>query len=156
MIFLPDFYAEIKKIEQEMQDLLDRIHQGKEGLEPGAYGNLTPPVDIFEQDDRLSIIIDVPGMKAEDIHIQFSNGFLVVTGRKSAPPYHSDPTSFVCMERSFGTFRRKVYIQQPVELDKARATLNNGILTVTLVTRTERRGAPYLIPVENTTNETDE
>lgn len=156
MIFLPDFYAEIKKIEQEMQDLLDRIHQGKEGMEPGAYGSLTPPVDIFEQDDRLTIIMDVPGMTAADIHIQFSNGFLVITGRKTAPPYHRDPTSFVCMERSFGTFRRKVYIQRPVDLDKTRAVLQNGILTVSLATRTERRGSPYRIPVEDGAIETDE
>ena len=149
MIFLPDFFAEVKKIEQEMKDLLDRVHRGEETLGASPYMNLVPPVDIMEQAGTLEIVMDVPGMTIDDLQIQFTGGFLIITGRKPTPDYAESATNFVCMERNFGAFRRKIYIQRPVELDETRAELDNGILTITLVTRAERRGAPRQIPINH-------
>jgi len=148
MIFLPDFFAEVKKLEQEMKDLLDRTHTGTDGMGTAPYTSLVPPVDIMERDGTLEVVLDVPGIQPSDITIQFGGGVLVVTGRKPAPDYVENASNFVCLERNFGTFRRKIYVQRPVDLDQTRATLENGILTIRLATRPERRGGLKHIPIE--------
>jgi len=148
VIFLPDFFAEVRKIEQEMRDLLERVHHGAEAVGSMPYANLVPPVDIMERGNTLEIVLDVPGINGEDLTIQFGGGVLVVTGRKPAPEYVNSASNFVCMERNFGTFRRKIYVQRPVDMTQSRAVLENGILTITLRTQPERRGSLRQIPIK--------
>jgi len=52
MIFLPDFFAEIRKIELEMKDLVDRTRNAGYG-NGASYANPVPPLDIYEKDGFL-------------------------------------------------------------------------------------------------------
>lgn len=145
MIFLPDFFAEIRKIEHEMTDLLQKaLGPNDTGL---SYAGLAPPIDIYERDDFLIIVMDVPGIPMENLKIQIYRGFLVITGRKDAPNYH-DQKNFVCLERSFGTFHRKIYIQRSVDFSDIHADLKEGILTVRIRIKGEQETAPLSIPIE--------
>ncbi|NOZ14179.1 MAG: Hsp20/alpha crystallin family protein [Acidobacteria bacterium] len=152
MIFPPDFFAELRKIELEMKDLVQRAGGSSLGRGP-AYASLTPPLDIYEKDGYLVLIMDVPGVEPEDLKIQYSHGFLIIAGRKAAPKYERK-RNFVCLERNFGTFSRKIYIQRPLDFSDVHAVLQDGILTLRLKLREERRGGPISIPVEQA--ETDE
>jgi len=147
MIFLPDFFAEVRKLEQEMQDLIQRVQQGES--DPGGvpYPPLVPPVDIIEQGDTLIILLDVPGISRDNLNIQYADGCLTITGRKPMPSAHREPVNFVCMERRFGTFRRRIYVRRPVAFEESSARLDNGILRIELKTRPERRGVPLSIPI---------
>ncbi len=146
MIFLPDFFAEIRKIELEMKDLVQRARGAGYGT-GASYSNLVPPLDIYEKDGYLVVVMDVPGVEPENLKVQFSHGFLIIAGRKKAPKYEKQ-RNFVCLERNFGTFSRKVYIQHPLDFSDVRGELREGIVTIRLKLRNERRGGPLSIPVE--------
>ncbi len=145
MIFLPDFFAEIRKIELEMKDLVQ--HARGAGFGSGqAYAGITPPLDIYEKDGFLVVVMDVPGVEPKNLKVQFNHGFLIISGRKDAPRYE-DKRKFVCLERSFGTFTRKIYIQRPLDFSEVTGELEAGILTIRMKLRNERRGGPIPIPV---------
>ena len=146
MIFLPDFFAEIRKIELEMKDLVQRARGAGYGTE-ASYSNLVPALDIYEKDGFLVVVMDVPGVEPENLKVQFSQGFLIIAGRKEAPKYEKK-RNFVCLERNFGTFSRKVYIQRPLDFSDVSGELREGILTIRLRLRNERRGNPISVPVE--------
>ncbi|RLE18522.1 MAG: hypothetical protein DRJ08_00695 [Acidobacteria bacterium] len=146
MIFLPDFFAEIRKIELEMKDLVQRAGNAGYGAE-NSYVKLVPPLDIYEKDGYLVVVMDVPGVEPEDLKVQFSNGFLIIAGRKEAPKYERK-RNFVCLERNFGTFSRKIYIQRPLDFSDVRGELREGILTIWLRLRNERRGSSIPVPVK--------
>jgi HSP20 family protein len=151
MIFLPDFFAEIRKIELEMKDLVDRTQHASYG-NGTSYANPVPPLDIYEKDGFLVVVMDVPGVEPENLKVQFNQGFLIIAGRKEAPKYEKKQ-KFVCLERNFGTFRRKIYIQRPLDFSDVEGELREGILTIRLKLRTERRGGPISVPIEVTESE---
>ncbi|NOY24209.1 MAG: Hsp20/alpha crystallin family protein [Acidobacteria bacterium] len=146
MIFLPDFFAEMRKIESEMKDLVHRARSASYGNE-ASYANLVPPLDIYEKDGYLVVVMDVPGVEPENLKVRFSHGFLIIAGRKEAPKYEKK-RNFVCLERNFGTFTRKIYIQRPLDFSDVQGELREGILTIRLKMRNERRGGSISVPVE--------
>jgi len=91
--------------------------------------------------------MDVPGVEPENLKVQFNQGFLIIAGRKEAPKYEKK-RNFVCLERNFGTFRRKIYIQRPLDFSEVEGELREGILTIRLKLRTESRGGPISVPIE--------
>ncbi len=145
MIFLPDFFAEIRKIELEMKDLVERTRNA-DPVSVASYTNPVPPLDIYEKEGYIVVVMDVPGVDPENLKVQFNHGFLIIAGRKEAPKYEMK-RNFVCLERNFGTFKRKIYIQRPLDFSNAGGELKDGILTIRLKLRTERRGAPVSVPV---------
>ena len=154
MIFLPDFFAEIRKIELDMKDLVQRAQGAGYGA-GSSYANLVPPLDIYERNGYLVVVMDVPGIPAENLEVGFSHGFLIVGGRKE-PPIYEEKHNFVCLERNFGTFQRKVAIQRPLDFSDIHGELQDGTLTIWLKLRDERRGGPISIPIEEKESESVE
>ncbi len=90
---------------------------------------LAPPVDIYEAGDSLVIEMDLPGMGLEDIRIRVSSGCLVIEGEKKETDLAERPR-YICMERSFKSFRRAIQFPVPVEEKGGKAAYRDGVLTV--------------------------
>jgi len=112
---------------------------------PGGEGQ--PAVDVYESRDHLVVVIEVPGLAPESLGVRFRDRAIVVTGTRQAPRPGTG-VSFHCLERSHGRFERVLPIEVPVDVNGARATLGNGILTVSLPRLRERRGRETVIPIE--------
>ena len=90
---------------------------------------LAPPVDIYEAGGSLVIEMDLPGIDLEDIHIRVSSGCLVIEGEKKEAGL-ADRPRYICMERSFKSFRRAIQFPVPVEEKGGKAAYRDGVLTV--------------------------
>jgi HSP20 family protein len=99
-------------------------------------GYWSPPVDIFEDYERVVFRVDLPGVQREDVEVNVDDGNLVLRGeRKMNPDIRRE--NIQLLERSFGPFRRLFRLPPGVDTEKVHAEIRDGILTITLVKRAE-------------------
>jgi len=87
--------------------------------------------DVFEDEQRLVVRVEAPGLEKEDIDIQVENDALVVSGEKRFAR-ESTQGHWRVMQCAYGSFRRVVPLQARVQADQAKATYKNGVLRVEL------------------------
>jgi HSP20 family protein len=133
-------------LQQEVNELFQRLSilDRTERL-PGS--EWSPAVDVFELRDRLVVIVEVPGLAPETLKVAFRDRSLLLTGDRRAPRVGSG-ARFHCLERPHGKFERTIPLDLPVDVASARATLQGGVLTVSLPRLRERRGRESVIPIE--------
>jgi HSP20 family molecular chaperone IbpA len=93
----------------------------------GRRVTYTPQVDILEQPEGLVLFVDLPGVKADSVQVDFERGELTVKARRE-PLRHSG----TCLVEEFepGDFYRAFLISQDIAADQITAELKNGVLTV--------------------------
>jgi HSP20 family protein len=114
---------------------------------PGAAGECEPPMDVIETAAAIELIVDLPGVAASSINVLFSQGTVIVAGRKAPAVCAHAQAAFHLAERSFGRFVRAVRLTGAFEASKATAKFEAGELHVVLPRIEERRGRDIKIPV---------
>jgi len=89
-----------------------------------------PLVDIIEQSDELQLIVDMPGVKVDEIDVRFEDGELHLHG----PVNLRQPaeTSFLLQEYGVGDFDRTFRVSEQIDASKIRAEYADGVLTLHL------------------------
>ncbi|MFN3594332.1 MAG: Hsp20/alpha crystallin family protein [Thiobacillaceae bacterium] len=87
--------------------------------------------DVFEDDNRLVVRLEVPGLEKEDLSVEVTDDALVVSGEKR---FQREQTNgrWRVMQCAYGSFRRVVPLPAEVRPDAARATYRNGVLRIEL------------------------
>ncbi|MCA9080196.1 MAG: Hsp20/alpha crystallin family protein [Planctomycetaceae bacterium] len=99
----------------------------------------TPPIDIYETEDGLVLLADLPGVTADGVDLQIQDNRLTLFGR--CQPAVPDDDSLVHQEYQHGDFLRSFILSDDVNHDGIAAKLQNGVLEVRLprTPRTEPR-----------------
>jgi HSP20 family protein len=105
-----------------------------------ATGECAPPMDVLETTAGIEVVMDVPGVNAESLRVMFTQGTLVVAGRKLPGVCAHQEAAFHLAERSFGRFTRAVRLAGAFDAGRAAATLAGGELRIVLPRIDERRG----------------
>ena len=108
---------------REMMALQDRLSRGRES---GG----TPPVDVYETEDRYVVTAELPGLARADIQIEMHDGELVIRGRRPDPGV--PPVAYLQMERLQGPFGRAFLFTEPIDAERIAAEFRDGVLTVTV------------------------
>jgi HSP20 family protein len=117
------------------------LAQGLEGAITSAW---VPACDIFEDQDGVKLVMEVPGVNPDDLKIQLENNMLTIRGEKrqvaeeKADRVHR-------YERSYGSFERSFSLPSTVDAERIQATTDNGVLTISLPKVEKAR--PREIPV---------
>lgn len=85
--------------------------------------------DISIKNGNYIIEIDVPGLKKEDISIDYDNGYITVYASKEERNEEKD--NYIRRERHYGEYKRSFYVGSVNEND-IKANYNNGTLIITL------------------------
>ena len=143
---MPRVFLERREMSEELRRLLDLLDsQTGAGSHPGECN---PPVDVIETASQIEVILDVPGIAREDLHIAFARGMVLVAGlKRSGVCSHSD-AAFHLAERAFGRFARAIRLAGAVDGGHARATLSAGELRIVVPRIEERRGREIRIAIE--------
>jgi len=102
-------------------------------------GECAPPIDVFETDDVIEVIVDLPGVQLEAIRVMAKGNSLLVVGDKRSRPSRSEST-FHLVERGYGRFARTVQLGGSCDTARVRATLIDGELRISVPKMAERRG----------------
>jgi len=90
-----------------------------------------PALDVTEHASESVIVVELPGVKKEDIAISIENGWLVLNGeRKSADT--QEVTRVLHREIEYKPFSRSIKLPHPVDANKISAQLENGLLKISL------------------------
>lgn len=117
-----------------LQNQLDRLFG--ETLERSArgeidFGSWVPPVDLREENDKLVLEMELPGLKKDDVEISLENNVLTIKGERKFEK-EEKKENFHKIERSYGKFSRSFSLPTTVKPDGIDASLKDGILTVYL------------------------
>ena len=99
-----------------------------EQTRPGPV--FSPSVDIFENDNAITVLADMPGVKAAGLEIDLRESVLTLTGRVTAP--ESARESDVLREYQTGTFFRQFTLSETIDQAKIDAKLTDGVLRLEL------------------------
>jgi HSP20 family protein len=122
-----DFDQFQEQIHRLMGDLFKDIRPL--GYQP--YQSFNPPMDIYETEDHLVVVMEIAGMKTENIHVTFEKETLSISGTRTEPS-SLPKTRLHQMEIDYGRFQRTLRIPFPLKTDEFKATYRQGFLVVTV------------------------
>lgn len=126
-----DPFRQLSSLRQEIDRLFDEPLASLTRPQDFWLGGSWPTVDIREDRDSLTISVEVPGMKKEDIDVSFHDGVLSISGERKVEEKLNDAEAHRS-ERFTGRFHRSFSLPVKVSADKANATYQDGVLTITL------------------------
>ncbi|HZT05873.1 MAG TPA: Hsp20/alpha crystallin family protein [Chloroflexota bacterium] len=88
-----------------------------------------PTVDMYEKNGEVIIKAEIPGVKKEDVRLTIDAGDLVIEGERHAETEVKEK-DYYRMERSFGSFYRRLPLPEGVHEEQIKATFNEGVLEV--------------------------
>lgn len=137
-----------KRRQDQVRRLLREAPAGRMDF-PELDGTWIPRLDLIETKTELIVAMEAPGLEAEDLVISLQPNRLVIKGRKresSAPA----GLRYLRLEREYGPFQRMLVLPRAVLPTRARATLENGVLTVVLSKPAETRAKGRVVRIKKT------
>jgi HSP20 family protein len=139
-----------RNVFEELEEIMDRMSDQLEGS-VGAGGLTSVPVDVEDRGDAFVLTADLPGFEGEDVELTLSGRQLQLRADPvSAPETESEAetptgeedkktettvepeTTYVQRERRRSTVKRTVHLPEDVVEEDVSASLDRGVLTVTL------------------------
>ena len=116
-----------------LRDAMDRLFEDSfvRAVRPGGVGEraYSLPIDAYATDEELVIMASIPGVNPEDVDVTIEGDTLTIKG-ETKPPLEN--VSYLFQERRFGPFYRQLQINVPVQADKAEASFDKGVLTLSI------------------------
>lgn len=108
-------------------------HDRLERLTSHRSDSWTPPIDVYETDDRYVIAAELPGMARDEIELAMEDSRLTIRGQRVERPSASgDTIHYHQVERGHGAFARTFEFASRIDTDHVSADLAHGVLTITL------------------------
>jgi len=121
---------ESKEVKTRQEDeTAQKPAQTQTAAPPEEEGQLT--IDVYQTASEIVIKSPVAGVRPEDLDVSISNDMITIKGRRS----NDEPVAqedYYFQELYWGPFSRSIILPQEVEINKIRASLKNGILTIRL------------------------
>ncbi len=133
-LFKSDSDHPIISMQKEMNRMFDNFSKSffnNSSFFSGVSNDVTPKIDVVENDKEIKVTAELPGMEEKDIEVNFSRDTLMIKGEKKAEREEKKEDCYF-MERSYGTFQRAIPVSAGVDGDKVEASFKNGVLKVTL------------------------
>jgi len=119
------------------------VRTNDEDLVSGAW---VPPVDVAETQEKILVRAEVPGMKQEDIQIEFENGLLTIRGERKIEK--TETVTWLRVERTYGNFSRSFTLPRTVDPEKISASYREGVLEIEVPKREEAKPKQIRIEVK--------
>lgn len=94
--------------------------------------SFNPDIDIIDENQSYSVVLDLPGLTKDSIEIKFVNGELIVSGFRSINIRKKPKSFFLRRECGYGRFSRNIALPQDVDPAGISSEYDQGVLTVIL------------------------
>ena len=116
--------GDLRKVEEKLIE--EKKNWIEEDIEEGEL-----LVDVYQSDNNIVIRSTIAGVKPEDIDIDINNDMITIRGRRKEEIV-AEEEDFFYKECYWGGFSRSIILPCEVQASKVKASLKNGVLTVTL------------------------
>jgi HSP20 family molecular chaperone IbpA/uncharacterized membrane protein len=107
----------------------------------------SPRVELEQRGDELVVTADLPGIKREDVQLEVDDHRLIVQGERRSLRETSEEGLYRT-EREYGSFYRAIRLPDNAEPDSARATMDDGVLTIRIRAPREARREGRRVSIE--------
>ena len=122
-------FGRLSNLRDELDTLFELPFWSNFGRQTQLFSGWTPALDLYQNNDNVIAVIELPGMRKEDIEISLHDGTLTIAGERKS---ETSDGAAERTERYVGKFRRSITLPTRVDANKVSATYRDGILTVTL------------------------
>jgi HSP20 family protein len=140
--------VELSRLQGELNRLFATFVESNKRV-GGASTAWDPSVDLLDDGEKLRVLVELPGLEADDMRVTIRGRVLMIRGTKKGRVRPRGGIRFFCMERYFGSFVKSVPLPRPVNNREAKAVLKNGLLEVILPRVPDQREKEYELPVSN-------
>lgn len=131
-----------------LRDLLDSAFElASSGSDLNGRRGWMPPLDIREDEEKVTVTLEAAGLKKEDFDISLHDDNLTISGERKSETGKLEGESFRS-ERIFGRFSRTVTLPSQVKTDGVTAAYTDGVLTITLPKLEEAKPRKIEVNVE--------
>jgi HSP20 family protein len=104
-------------------------------------GRFVPELNVYETAKMFEVTVELPGMDKKDFDISLNDNVLTISGeRRSYRNGEEDGRRYHRIESRFGRFSRSLPLPNVVDIDKIKATYENGVLVISLPKLKEKAG----------------
>jgi HSP20 family protein len=138
------------RIRGEFRDQVERfLEDSSQGYaQGGGTGYVwTPLADVLETAQALIVLVELPGVAAEQVVVELAEGDLVVRGERTFALEEPD-SAYHIVERARGAFARRFALPPGVDGEAVSAVLREGLLTITVPKRAVRSPLRYVLTPE--------
>ena len=124
------------------ESLLDDFFNAPFTYEGTSTGGLMQ-TDVKDMDDHYEIIMNLPGIKKEEVQAELKDGYLTITASSNTNKDEKDSEGrYIRRERRSGSCSRSFYVGDQVTQDEIKAKFENGTLTMTVPKKEEKPEVP--------------
>ena len=125
-----------------LQDRINRVfrdsYSGAGQDEALTTSSFAPAVDVYEDEHKVSLKIEVPGIDEKDIDVRVENNTLTVHGERKIEKEEKEE-NYRRVERQYGTFTRTFTLPTTVDTENVSANYDKGVLKITLPKKAEAK-----------------
>lgn len=121
-----------EEIEHMFDDFLNRrfiMPSWLPHMRKTELADIATSIDMFEDGDDLVVKAELPGMKKEDINVDLNDDLLTISGEKKSED-RTERVDFHRVERTFGSFTRRLRLPMDIKSDKVKASFKDGVLEI--------------------------
>lgn len=126
-------FDDLRRMEARMFEPFFRMPYFAEEQQTGW----NPAVDVLEENDKIVVKVEAPGIDEKNLTVTFQDGLLTITGERQFE--RKDDSNYHRIERAYGTFTRSFTLPRSVDASQITANYRNGVLEVEIPKKEESR-----------------
>lgn len=139
---------ELQRLKAKVERLLSALDEALEAEAGDSYDSFLPAVDIFENSESVTVLVELPGVRAESVELTVTAKEVRIEGEKQHSNSTKKAVSHFCCERMYGRFLRRIVLRWPVNINDVRAEMRDGVLGIVLPKLVDRRGKSVRVKID--------
>jgi HSP20 family protein len=131
-------FRELSTLQDRMNRLFRASFDDAGRDESLTTSSFAPAVDVYEDEHKVTLKIEVPGIDEKDIDVRVENNTLTVHGERKIEKEEKEE-NYRRVERQYGSFTRTFTLPTTVDTDNVAATYDKGVLKVSLPKKAEAK-----------------
>lgn len=128
-----DPFREVISMQNRMNSLFRDLGEGEGPVSTAAF---TPAADVYEDEKKITLKLEVPGIEEKDLDVRVENNTLTVKGERRFEKEEKEE-NFHRIERRYGSFFRAFTLPSTVDTEHVEAGYNSGVLKLELKKKPE-------------------
>ncbi len=146
-----DPFREVASLQNRMNSLFQDFSRNQGDGDVLTAASFVPPVDVYEDDQKIVIKLEVPGIKEQDLDVRIENNVLTVRGERKFENEEKEE-NFHRIERRYGSFYRSFALPNTVDTENVKAHYDAGVLRLELQRRAEAKPKQIKVGIQTNTN----
>lgn len=134
-----DPFREVASLQNRMNTLFQDFSRNQGGdADLLSASGFVPAVDVYEDEHKIVLKLEVPGVSEQDLDIRLENNTLSIRGERKFEKEEKEE-NFQRIERRYGSFYRAFSLPNTVDSESVQARYDAGVLRIELQRRAESK-----------------